>query len=115
MKHLLILIMFMALASCNNPKIPPDISLKINELFTNEHDNIRVHQKIKGLYKERLNVGHDQLARAILILSEGNKERFDELMANFMSDPRDVIMMAEDKLGNPGHFCIVTFDKMKLK
>lgn len=62
-----------------------------------------------------LNVGAHQLARAILILSENNREYFDKLITDFMGDPRDVIVLAEEKLGNPGHFCTVTFDKMKLK
>jgi len=59
-----------------------------------------------------LNVGPEQLSRSILILSDGDIEEVKEIIAkNFYGDPRDVIMMAEAELDNPGHYGNIPFEE----
>ena len=90
-------------------KLPPDIENKITRLFTNEIERARAKDLILSLWSETLNVGPAQLARSILTISEGDLKKIIEIKINFYGDPRDVIMDAERKLGNPGHYFIEPF------
>jgi hypothetical protein len=84
--------------------LPPDIENKINKLFSNETDRIQAKELMGSLWTETLNVGSAQLARSILVLSNGNLDKIIEIKKDYYGDPRDVIMMAEGRLGNPGHY-----------
>jgi hypothetical protein len=93
--------------------LPNDIEDKINQLFLNLSENQKIKDLLHSLWSTSLNVGPDQLARSILVLSEGNLNKVQEIfMQDFFCDPRDVIMMAESKLGNPRHYFIPTFDEI---
>ncbi len=97
-------------------ELTKDIAAKIDELFLNQAENKEVKHLLAGLWSTRLTVGSPQLARSLLILSEGNVDIIRKIIgSHFNGDPRDVIMEAEYKLGNPGHYFIPTFDEIKLK
>lgn len=89
---------------------PEDIQRKVRELFPDEADQVYILQKLGTLWQMPLNVGPDQLARGILILSGSSRNEFDALFeGDFMGDPRDLLVSAEEKLGNPGHYCTEPF------
>ena len=95
---------------------PKDIEHKINQIFLNSEENQEVKQLIFGLWSTVLNVGADQLARSILTLSEGSIDELRNIFQrNFYDDPRDVIMLAESKVGSPKHYFIPTFDEIETK
>jgi hypothetical protein len=90
--------------------MPIDIINKIHELFPASNDQLQVKELIGQVYRSSLNVGADQLARAILVLSDGQIDKIKNIIAcDFYGDPRDVIMEADAKLGNPGHYFIHAF------
>jgi Glu-tRNA(Gln) amidotransferase subunit E-like FAD-binding protein len=90
-------------------KLPIDIELKINELFAQDVEKETVKEMMLNLWTESFNVGTEQLVRSILILSNGSLEEIKKIIRNFNGDPRDVIMAAENKVGNPGHFFLDPF------
>jgi hypothetical protein len=90
--------------------LPADIEAKINLLFIDLKERETVKQLMSDLWSKPLNVGPDQLTRSILILSEGRISEVEKIFhSNFYDDPRDVIMMAEQKSGNPGHYFVDRF------
>lgn len=94
-------------------KLPPDIEHKIDFLFHDLSDRQYVKNLMLGLWDISLNVGADQMARSIIFLAEGNVSMVKDIFEReFYGDPRDVIMMAEKKSGNPGHFFMITFDEI---
>lgn len=64
---------------------------------------------LSALWDRPLNVGPAQLSRSILMLAEGNVQEVRKLCEGTMGDPRDVIMAAERKAGDPGHYFIPPF------
>ena len=86
-----------------------DIAQKITELFVHDGERELVTQLMLNIWKANLNVGADQLARSILILSDSCVEAVQKMTSDFNGDPRDVIMQAEMKMGNPGHYFIHSF------
>jgi hypothetical protein len=59
------------------------------------------------------NIGYAQLIRSILILSEGRLSAIRKIIdSDYYGDPWDVIMKAEQKLGNPGHYFIPAFEEI---
>jgi len=90
-------------------KLPSDIETRINKLFTSEKDKLKAKELILSLWSEKLNVGPDQLARSILVISDGDLSKLIEIKMNCV-DPRDTIMEAEGRLGNPGHYLTKPFD-----
>lgn len=96
--------------------LPIDIENKINKLFSSLSDRQIAKKLILDLWTMPLNVGVDQLARSILTISEGQITKIRSIIEqHFYGDPRDVIMMAEKQLGNPGHYFIQTFDEIERK
>ena len=90
--------------------IPNDIENKIEQLFHSYTDRQEVQKLLLTLWTTSLNVGADQLARSILILSDGQLFEIKKIFASeFYGDPRNVIMSAEAKIGNPGHYFIQPF------
>lgn len=91
----------------NNKELPEDIRKKIEELFPETPHRQEVKRIMEKIYDHDWGVGKDQLARALLILSNGKPELLEEHLEN--GDPRDLIMEAEAALGNPGHYFLVPF------
>jgi len=53
---------------------------------------------MRKIYDRKINVGHDQLVRSMLIISKFDKDRFLEIIdSNFYGDPRDVLVSAHTK------------------
>ncbi len=95
--------------------IPKDILLKIDELFPALGDNLAAKNLVEEIRLATTNVGFAQLIRSILILSDGNVSGIRKIIqSDFYGDPRDVIMRAEQKLGNPGHYFVPSFDEIGL-
>lgn len=93
--------------------IPRDIIETTNRLFNNAEDAYEAHTLLATLWTRGLNVGPAQLARSILYLSGGDITKLRQIFElHFYGDPRDVIMDAESKAGNPGHYFIPPFDEM---
>ena len=91
-------------------KLPNDIEAKIFSLFDDSKVQAEVKELISGLWHTSLNVGEVQLARSILILSDGQLTEIKKIFqSSFYGDPRDVIMMAERRSGNPGHYFVDGF------
>lgn len=88
-------------------KLPEDIIARINMDYTNQVIKKSVTEFIEKIYSQRWNVGNDQLCRSILFLMDGKSSK----MADFenIDDPRDIIMEAERKAGNPNHYFLKPF------
>ena len=93
--------------------LPLDIERKINQLFIDVKDNQEVKDLIIGLWTSKMNVESGQLARSILTISDNDIQKLKSIFIDFYGDPRDVIMTAERKLGNPGHYFLKTFDEIE--
>jgi hypothetical protein len=90
--------------------LPADIQIQIDKLFPVASDKQEVARLLVSLWTRSLNVGVEQLARSILVLCNGNVAEVVHIFnSDFMGDPRDVIMAAEAKTGNPGHYFIDPF------
>ena len=91
--------------------LPIDIENKIKLLYSDSKDRESATKLLRSLWHTSLNVGEEQLARSILTIAGSDihviKKIFD---SNFFGDPRDVIMEAEKKTGNPGHYFIKPFE-----
>ena len=86
-------------------KLAIDIQRKIDSLFQKPDEKLEVEKLLLSLSSSDLNVGHSQLARAILVLSEGKLSEVKKIFdSKFYGDPRDLLMSAEAKAGNPGHY-----------
>lgn len=90
--------------------LPEDIAQRITRDYPELIDRATVTGEIEQLWTASLNVGPVQLARSILYLAEGDGAKLAELCRNLMGDPRDVIMAAERKAGDPGHYFIHPFN-----
>jgi hypothetical protein len=99
--------------SSQNRKLAPDIIQKINSDFSEEN----VAEVIKILEDEALHisrVGSDQLGRSLIYLCKGNINELKYVYLPMMrSDPRDVIMTAEEKAGHRGHYFGLTFEEIE--
>ena len=96
------------------PDIPKDILVKIDELFPDIWDNEAAKNLVEEIKQATANVGFAQLIRSILFLSEGNLSLIRKIIqSDFYGDPREVIMKAEGKLGNPGHYFIPAFEEIE--
>jgi hypothetical protein len=90
--------------------LPIDIKKRISLLFTSDADQQEIEKLLLSLWTIPLNVGEEQLARSILILSDGELAKVRNLFSsNFNNDPRDVIMEAEAKRDNPGNYFVDPF------
>jgi hypothetical protein len=90
--------------------LPTDIKNRIDKLFPSAADRQEVERLLISLWTKSLNVGEEQLARSILVLSDGKVSEVKNIFnSNFMGDPRDVIMSAEAKVDNSGHYFVDPF------
>jgi hypothetical protein len=91
-------------------RLPEDIKNKIDQHFFSSSARQRVTELLESLWTLPLNVGPDQLARSILILSNGQISEVENIFStSFLGDPRDVIMQAENKIGHPRQYFIHPF------
>lgn len=92
-------------------KLSKDILQKIKADFS-----VSEQKKVISILEKEitngLNVPGDQFARSILFLSTGS---LTKLQNDYLTidDPRDVIMEAEEKAGNPGHWFGISFEEMR--
>lgn len=91
--------------------LPPDIKYKIGQTYESSIERQEVEQLLQTLWTISLNVGAEQLARSILTIADGNFIEVKKIFStHFSGDPRDIIMQAKIKIGNPGHYFIRPFD-----
>ncbi len=98
----LILAKFPETLNTKNSKIPIDILKKIDSLFIDDTENNEVVKIIESVFNENWGVGQGQLSRSILIISEGDLYEIKKIMEDL--EPKDVIINAEKKVGNPKHY-----------
>jgi hypothetical protein len=84
-------------------RLPQEVYQKAALLFPDETDLQEVVTALSQLYERPLNVGAEQLARSVLVVTDGDLDAFRTLIRDLGGDPRDVIVEAEGKLNNPGH------------
>ena len=90
--------------------LPIDIEEKISSLFAEKEERKEATRLIFSLWTKPLNVGEAQLARSILVLCDGSIPGIKKIIdAAFYGDPRDIIVLADRKVGNPGHYFINGF------
>lgn len=90
--------------------IPDDIKKRVIKLYSDKELQAEAMEIMRYFHEDvNLNVGSSQFCRAILTLAGSN---IDELwwLAGVPDDPRDTIMSAEAKLGNPKRYFIPPFD-----
>jgi hypothetical protein len=84
-------------------RLPEDVLQKAALLFPDESEEKEVIHALSQLYDRPLNVGAEQLARSVLVVTDGDMDAFRTMIRDLGGDPRDVIVEAESKLGYPGH------------
>lgn len=87
--------------------IPEDILLKVDKLFSNPTEKAKALAVIQSVFEQSWGVGHAQFARSLLVLSEGNLAVLEEEIK--VPEPRDIIVRAEEKSGNPDHYFTIPF------
>ncbi len=84
--------------------IPDDIKKRVIKLYPDKQLQDEAMEIMRYFHEDiELNVGSSQFCRAILTLAESNINELWQL-AGIPDDPRDIIMSAEAKLGNPQHY-----------
>lgn len=82
-----------------------DIYKTIFEQFFSPDEKLEAETLLQSIKKNHITVGADQLARAILVLADGNITELKRIVdSNYLGDPRDVIMMAVAKTKNGSYF-----------
>jgi len=75
--------------------IDKDIVKKINKELPRDVEKSQLINLVKQVYEMGLNVGHNQLIRCMLELSNFQPKKFKLIMdSNFKGDPRDIILEA---------------------
>ena len=92
--------------------LPDDLLAKIDELFENNRDRSLIRSSLETLWDGGINVGPAQLARALVFISNGDIERFNNLRASFMGDPRDLLVHANSMLQNRDYWFSKSFSEM---
>jgi len=78
--------------------IPKDIIQSINFHSTDNEQVLELMKLCNTIKTLNLNVGHDQLMRAILVLTDFNAQEMSQLIASkFNGDPRDILASANQK------------------
>ena len=94
-------------------EIDPDIIEKIHSDFKGIEAE-EVKSIMKDIFDNIAVVGASQFARSLLFLSDGDLDKLKKdylIMAN--KDPRDVILAAERKARNPGHYFVIPFSEIE--
>lgn len=92
--------------------LPTDLSQKIHEQFSSKPTCKELSDSLEKLWDENINVGAEQLARAIIFLADGNYDLFWELRRTFLGDPRDLLCEANSKLQNSGYWFSKPYSEM---
>lgn len=83
-----------------NADLPIDIIIEINSKFLKKDVSSIIDLCLK-VKSDSLNVGSDQLIRCMIILSEGDKLKMEEIRdSKYWGDPRDVISSANNKFSD---------------
>ena len=90
--------------------LPQDLTYRILETFNDPDIQAKVIQSLEKL--GQVNVGKNQLRRAIVFLADGDYEYLNELRSSFMGDPRDLLVTANRKLANRDYWFSEPFDQM---
>ena len=91
--------------------LPEDITQRVLADFECPIEQEKVLNSLVEL--QQLNVGRNQLRRAIVFLARGDYEKFMELRKSFLGDPRDLLCEANRSSGDPDYWFSVPFDRMK--
>lgn len=81
------------------------MSLEIDHIVKRDFDGEalkQIQRSIDEIYKVNWNVGHDQLIRSLLYLSNGSIDKFNSFFP--IIDPRDIIMAAQMKEENKENY-----------
>ena len=97
----------------NIENIALDVTEEINKSFE-KHEALEVISILEKTLYTYSNVGAmDQAVRSIVYMADGDiKVIKDYCIPHLKYDPRDIIMEAEEKAGNPGHWFSIPFDEM---
>ena len=91
-------------------RLARDILKRIDEDFDDHAARQEVKTRLRSLWDTDLNVGAEQLARAILIVSAGDLDQFGCVFdTHFYGDPRDLIMAAMGKSGGQAKYGVEPF------
>jgi len=79
-------------------EIPKDIINEIIRETSSTEEANRLITLCNSVYEKNINVGYEQLIRAMLIVSNFDVNAFGKILnKGFFGDPRDVLMMAHSK------------------
>ncbi len=87
--------------------LPKDVVDRVKLDFIETSQQEKVISFLHEIHSSPLNVGPDQFVRSILHLLKGDVNNLKNFQT--ISDPRDIIQIAEDDLGNPGHYFLKPF------
>ena len=91
--------------------LPVDLTKRIREDFESPIEQEKV---IRSLVKlEQINVGRDQLRRGIVFLADGDYKEFEKLRKSFCGDPRNLLVKANRKSGDPEYWFSRPFEEMQ--
>jgi len=95
-------------------KLPIDIIQKIESDYSSSEQK-EVLNILQNLYQENANVGSmEQAIRGLVYIADSNIQVVKEYCLPYLQhDPRDIIMEAEEKAGNPGHWFGIPFNEME--
>lgn len=94
-------------------RLPTDIIQKIESDY-NDSEQKEVLNILESLYKDNAKVGSmEQAIRGLIYIANSNIKLIKEYCIPYLQyDPRDIIMEAEEKAGNPGHWFGIPFSEM---
>lgn len=82
-----------------------DILQRIHKDFPMATDRDEVIHLFHTICQDYINVGVEQLQRSILVIAAGDAREVKQLFeTNFYGDPRDLVMIAQAKMGYPGTY-----------
>lgn len=82
-------------------EIPADIIAKLKKDYPKEEDYKQAMAVVNHIKEDVLNVGWEQLSRAIILIANGELSKMKEIVdRGYYGDPRDVIMAM---MSIPGH------------
>jgi hypothetical protein len=90
--------------------LPEDILQRIHKDFPVVTDRNEILHLFECVEQADINVGIEQLQRSILVIAAGDVREIKQIFkTTFYGDPRDVIMIAEAKVGYPGSYGSLPF------
>ena len=92
-------------------ELPQDLTKRILADFKSASEQEEVIRSLVEL--GQLNVGRDQLRRGIVYLADGDYEEFKKLRKSFLGDPRDLLVKANRKTGDPDYWFSRPFEEMR--